>query len=368
MATGLRVVFSPEHVTVASVKTVQPRAELRLALLGRPPTQLSEATPVASVLQFFVSYQNRVRSEEPTAPKLFATVAGQLERVDGALTFISDDEDDPVQHLPIPPAPPDADPRLGRPLEVALVFDSGQFSLGEQTLRVPRVDADRSRFIEIRAEMDVGGKSEVTLDTSDVWDVPYAPLERRVRFHVVTPDPNHKANLLGTDSADQTAIDDLGEASDNARDFDLTALPPDDEFELELSRGAQLLAPPLKVKIRELELGLLLDDAARAAQSITTRDAALPDVLTGSETHNFGNIPFDETPTTTFVSFTITSDDGTPQAGQAFAATFDDGTVRSGTLDAQGSATLTGVPSGDVAVVLTADPDAVLTISEEEVA
>jgi len=57
-----------------------------------------------------------------------------------------------------------------------------------------------------------------------------------------------------------------------------------------------------------------------------------------------------------------------PMVGQAFAATFDDGSVRTGTLDAQGSAVLTAVPPGEVAVALTADPDAVLTISENAVA
>jgi hypothetical protein len=54
--------------------------------------------------------------------------------------------------------------------------------------------------------------------------------------------------------------------------------------------------------------------------------------------------------------------------GQPFAATFADGSVRTGTLDAQGSAVLTSVPPGDVDVVLPNDPDAVLTISDDEVA
>jgi hypothetical protein len=298
---------------------------------------------------------------------LFATVTGQLERSTGAFTFTGDDDDNPVQQEPIPPPAPDADPRIARPLEFALVFDASQFDLGEQLLQVPRVEDDKARFVEIRAQVAVAGQVEVSLDTSDVWDVPYAPLERKLRFHVIASD-DKSTNLQATNGANATAFDDVGEPTDESRDFDLTALPPDDEFELELKRGALPLAPPLKVKIRELELGLLLADAARAAQSITTGDAVLPDVLSGSETHNFGNIPFDETPTTTFVSFTVTSEDGTPLAGQAFAATFDDGTVRTGTLDTQGSATLTGVPAGDVAVVLPADPDAILTVSEDEVA
>jgi len=367
VTTGLRVVFAPEHVTVASVKTVQPRSGLRLAGLGSPPSQLKEASPAPCVLQFFVSYQNLVRSEEPTAPKLFATVTGQLERSTGTFSFTGADNDDPIQHEPVPPPPPDADPRVSRPLEFALLFDTSQFDIGEQLLQVPRLEDDKARFVEIRAQVAVAGQLEVSLDTSDVWDVPYAPLERKVRFHVVAS-ADKTANLQATDSAQATAFNDAGEVGDNARDFDLTTLPPDDEFELELKRGSLPLAPPLKVKLRELELGLLLEDAARAAQSITTADAALPEALSGSETHDFGDIPFDETPKTTFVAFTITSDDGTPLAGQAFTATFDDGTVRTGTLDAQGSATLTGVPSGDVAVVLAADPDAVLTISEDEVA
>lgn len=367
MTTGLRVVFAPEHVTAASVKEVQPRATFKLMGFGRPPSQLPEASPVPCTLTFFVSYQNLVRLEEPSAPKAFATLAGEIERATGAFSFTGAKEDEPIEHAPPPKPPPDADPRLARPLEFALVFDSEQFALGEQTLEVPRVDGDKARFVEVRVQVEVAGQVEVTLEASDVWDVPYAPLERKLRFHVVADD-DRQANLLATNSADETAFDDVGEPGDDARDFDLTTLPPEDEYELELMRGTQPLAPPLKVKIRELELGLLLADAARAAQSITTRDTPLPDALSGSETHDFGDIPFDETPTATFVAFTITSDDGSPMAGQAFAATFDDGSVRTGTLDARGSAVLTAVPPGDVAVVLTGDPDAVLTISEGAVA
>lgn len=367
MATGLRVVFSPEHVTVASVKVERPRATLRLASLGRPPSQLSEATPVPCTLTFFVSYQNLVRSEVPTAPKLFATLSGKIERSTGVFSFTGADEDEPIEHLPVSPPAPDADPRLVRPLEFALVFDSEQFDLGQQALEVPRFEEDKARFVEIRVQVEIAGQVEVSLDASDVWDVPYAPLERKLRFRVVASN-DKAANLQATNSTDEKAFDEVGEAGDNARDFDLTALPPDDEYKLELMRGTQPLAPPLKVKVRELELGLLLADAARTAQSVTTGDAALPDALSGSETHNFGSIQFDETPTTNFVAFNIKSDDGTPLAGQPFTATFADGSVRTGTLDAQGSAVLNSVPTGDVAVVLPNDPDAVLTISDDEVA
>jgi hypothetical protein len=365
VTTGLRVVFSPEHVSVTSVRKSQPRARLSLLGLGRPPSQLSEVRPVPCDLKFFVSYQNRVRSETPTAPKLFATLSGQLERDNGIFSFTGADEDEPLEHEPTPPPDPDADPRLSRPLEFALVFDPAQFSLGEQLLLVPRFEEDRSRFVEIRVELEVSGQAEVSLDTSDVWDVPYAPLGRRVRFHVLAADPNGDANLLAKDSAAKAALTDPGDPGDGTRDFDLTALPPDDEYELELSRGPVRLAPPIKVKLRELEFGLLLEDASRAAQSVTADDTALPDVLSGAETHDFGKLPFDETPTTNFVAFTVTADDGTALAGRPFAATFSDGSVRTGTLDAQGSAVLTSVPPGDVEVALTDEPDALLTIPQD---
>ena len=138
MTTGLRVVFSPEHVTVASVKEVQPRATLKLMGFGRPPSQLAEASPVPCTLTFFVSYQNLVRSEEPSAPKSFATLTGEIERTAGTFSFTGAKEDGPIEHEPLPEPAPDADPRLARPLEFALVFDSEQFELGEQTLEVPR--------------------------------------------------------------------------------------------------------------------------------------------------------------------------------------------------------------------------------------
>jgi hypothetical protein len=90
--------------------------------------------------------------------------------------------------------------------------------------------------VEIRVQVEIAGQVEVSLNASDVWDVPYAPLERKLRFHVVAGD-DAQTNLQATNSVDETAFDDVGEAGDNARDFDLTALPPDDEYELELMRG-----------------------------------------------------------------------------------------------------------------------------------
>ncbi len=97
----------------------------------------------------------------------------------------------------------------------------------------------------------------------------------------------------------------------------------------------------------------MLEDAARAAQSIVTGDEPLPDELSGSEDHDFGDNPFEETrPGRDFVTIRLESEGGAPLARRPFRAIFADGSSRDGVLDEAGEATLRGIPKGAVQIAL----------------
>lgn len=367
MPGALRVLFSPDQVSVDTVRTEQPRAGLRLTSLGPPPTALPEKSRTACTLQFFVSYIAKVREGSPSTPKPFARLSGELERQLGKFEFRAA-PDAKLEHDPLPPPAPDADPRRVKPLEYLLTFARDQFpQLGEQTLKVPRPEGDEPRFVQLSVEVTVSGAPEVVLATSDVWDVPYATPERRVRLSIFDPITFDMGAMLLTKADGDRAFNGVGDRVGEAREFDLTALPADDDYDFELSLGDLRLAPPLTLKIKDLELGLLLEDVQRAAESIVAPDKALPDQLSGSEDQDFGDLPFEEVPAAKrdFVVFTMQDVSGAPLAGRPFVAVLADGSSREGILDARGQATLTAIPRGAVDVTLFDQPDALLTLDSE---
>jgi hypothetical protein len=353
--TSLRVVFAPESISVDTVKTVTPRAELRLVGLGPPPSELSDGASQPCKLQFFVTYLNLVRSEEPSDPKLFATLDGSLSRSDGEFVFLAADVEEPIVHLPIEPAPDEEDPRKLKPLTYELGFDESQFNgLEAQILNVPRAVADRARFLELRASLELAGQPELALEEADAWDIPYARLPRRVTFSIFDSNVTGVGALLVNDGQGNPVFNGVGENGEASRDFDLTALPADDDYDIELSAGPQRLAPSLGINIKDLEFGLLLDDAKRAAGSVKIPDNALPATLTGSENHNFGDLPFEETPpgNRTFIDFQFVDQQGSPVPAANFVATFSDGTTQEGIADDSGKITLSGIPPGDVQIAM----------------
>lgn len=162
-------------------------------------------------------------------------------------------------------------------------------------MKIPRPEGDAARYLEIRAELKIGGAVEAARDVNDVWDVPYAPLERKLEWLFEAPDGHEDAQLIVRKESNEIALARPLErgSSSTLQCFDLTNLAVDCGYTLELHAAGMTLAPLLTLDLQSFETSLLLGDLPGVARSlIPSASVPVPEALTGSEQH----LPADDEP------------------------------------------------------------------------